>query len=127
MLKTDLAKPGRIFAFKQIAFSIVVVVVSALITYFIWGVTHFQSVIIGGFVVIIPNVFFALKAFRYAGARSSKKVLESFYSGEKMKMLIMAILIALTFKMLTIEPIAFFTSFSLVLVMPLLTSFLFKL
>lgn len=127
MLKTDLAKPGRIFAFKQIALSIILVLMYALITYIIWGITHFQSVIIGGFVVIIPNVFFALKAFRYAGARSTKKVLESFYSGEKMKMLIMAILTALTFKILTIEPIAFFTSFSLVLVVPLLTSFLFKL
>jgi len=127
MLKTDLAKPGRIFAFKQIAFSIIVVFMSALITYIVWGITHFQSFIIGGFVVIFPNIFFALKAFRYAGARSSKKVLESFYSGEKMKMLMMAILTALTFKMLTIEPIAFFTSFSLVLVLPLLTSILFKL
>jgi ATP synthase protein I len=127
MLKTDLAKPGRVFAFKQILLSTVLVLMSALVTYFIWGLIYFQSVIVGGFVVIVPNIYFALKAFRYAGARSNKKVLESFYSGEKMKMLIMAILIALTFKMLTIEPIAFFTSFSLVLVMPLLTSFLFKL
>jgi len=100
---------------------------STLITYFVWGINSAKSSLIGGFVVIIPNVFFAFKAFRYAGARSSKKVLESFYSGEKMKILLMAILLALTFKIFPIEPIAFFTNFSLVLALPLLTPFLFKL
>jgi ATP synthase protein I len=127
IIKTDLAKPGRKFAFKQILFSLVFVGISTLITYFVWGISSAQSSLIGGFVVIIPNVFFALKAFRYAGARSSKKVLESFYSGEKMKILLMAILLAITFKIFPIEPIAFFTNFSLVLALPLLTPFLFKL
>jgi len=127
IIKTDLAKPGRKFAFKQIFFSLIFVCMSTLITYFVWGINSAKSSLIGGFVVIIPNVFFAFKAFRYAGARSSKKVLESFYSGEKMKILLMAILLALTFKIFPIEPIAFFTNFSLVLALPLLTPFLFKL
>ena len=127
MIKADLAKTGRKFAFKQIYFSFVLLITCTVITFFIWGLFNAKSVLTGGLVVIIPNVFFALKAFRYAGARSSKKVLESFYSGEKMKILLMAILLALTFKIFPIEPIAFFTNISLVLALPLLTPFLFKL
>jgi len=127
MIKTDLAKAGRKFAFKQNFFSLIVVILGTLITYFTWGTNTALSVFSGGMVVLIPNVFFALKAFRYAGARSSKKVLDAFYSGEKMKIVLTAILLALALKFLAIEPLAFFTSFSLIVAMPLLTPFLFKL
>ena len=126
MIKTDLAKTGRKFAFKQIYFSFVLLITCTVITFFIWGLFNAKSVLTGGLVVIIPNIFFALKAFRYAGARSSKKVLESFYSGEKMKIVLMAILLALAFKLLAIEPVSFFTSFCLVMAIPFLTPFLFR-
>jgi ATP synthase protein I len=125
--RNDIAKPGRKFAFKQIAFSLLVVILCTITTYFYFGILSAKSILIGGLVVIIPNVYFALKAFRYAGARSSEKVLESFYDGEKMKILLTAILTALALKFFPIEPIVFFTSFSLVVALPLLTPFLFKL
>lgn len=122
----DLAKPGRRFAFKQILISIIFVLTCSVATYFIWGLSFAYSVLAGGAISIIPNFFFAYKAFKYAGARSSEKVLDSFYSGEKMKIVLTAILFALAFKFLAIEPIAFFSSFCLVVALPLLTPIILK-
>ena len=122
----ELAKTGRKFAFKQIGLTVVFVLLCTIATYFIWGLLYAQSVLTGGVVVIIPTVVFALKAFRYAGARSSEKVMESFYSGEKLKIVLTAILFALAFKFIAIEPVPFFTSFCLVVLLPLLTPFFIK-
>lgn len=63
----------------------------------------------------------------YAGARSSKLVMESFFVGEKIKLVLTVILLALAFKYLAIIPVPFFTTFCLVMATPLLTPFLFKL
>ena len=126
-INNTLAKPGRIFAFTQILISVLVVLACSIATYFIWGLSYAISVLAGGAISIIPNFVFAYKAFKYAGARSSEKVLDSFYSGEKLKIVLTAVLFALAFKFLAIEPVAFFSSFCLVVALPLLTPFLFKL
>ena len=125
--RNDLVKPGRKIAAKQIGLSIIIVFICALITYFYWGFSYTKSSVIGGLIAIIPNVLFAYKAFKYAGARSSKKVLESFYGGEKMKLVLTAVLFALAFRFLVIEPVPFFGTFCLVMVLPLLTPFFIKL
>ena len=92
-----LAKPGRIFAYKQIGISVIIVLVCALVTYFVWGLSCAQSVLAGGIIGIIPNFVFAYKAFKYAGAKSSKLVVESFFSGVKLKMVLTATLICFGF------------------------------
>ncbi|MGB0938800.1 MAG: ATP synthase subunit I [Colwellia sp.] len=125
-MNNKLTKVGRKFAFSQILFTLFIVLISTLITYLIWGVAHAKSSFAGGIIVIIPNMFFALKAFRYAGAQSSKKVVDSFFSGVKFKMAIMAILLALTFKFVAVLPIPFFMMFSGALWLPLVTPYLFK-
>lgn len=122
----ELTKPGLKIAFKQILFSIIVVVVCTVAIFFIWDKTYAISALIGGFIGIIPNVVFAFKAFRYAGARSAKKVVESFFSGIKIKMVLTAILFSLVFKFLVIQPLPFFSIFCLVMVMPLLQPILSK-
>jgi len=122
-----LVKPGRKFAYQQIGISVSIVLVCTLITFFIWGLTHAQSVLAGGVIGIIPNIIFAYKAFKYAGARSSRLVVESFFSGVKLKMIVTALLFALAFKFLLILPLPFFGMFCLVMVLPLFTPFLFKL
>jgi ATP synthase protein I len=54
---------------------------------------------------------FAYKAFRYAGARASKEVMQSFFSGVKLKLGLTALLLALALKFLVIIPLPFFWSF----------------
>lgn len=125
-LHNDLAKPGRKFAFMQILIALIFVLICSVATYFIWGLSFAQSVLAGGAISIIPNFVFAHKAFKYAGARSSEKVLDSFYSGEKLKIVLTAVLFALAFKFLAIEPVAFFSSFCLVVALPLITPFVIK-
>lgn len=122
-----LVKPGRKIACQQIGFSVIIVILIVLITYFIWGLSYAQSVFAGGSIGIIPNCIFAYKAFKFAGAKSSKLVIQSFFSGVKLKMLVTVVLFILAFKLLVIIPVAFFGTFCLVMVMPLLSPFLFKL
>ncbi len=125
-IHNELAKPGRQFAFKQILIAIIIALTCSVVTYFIWGLSYAQSAIAGGVVIIIPNFVFAHKAFRYAGARSSQKVMASFNSGAKIKLVLTAVLFTLAFKFLVIEPVPFFTSFGLILAMPLFTPFFIK-
>jgi len=125
-MKNQLAKPGRKFAYQQIGLTISIILVCALITYFYWGLSYAKSVLTGGVIGVIPNFVFAYKAFKYVGARSSKKVMESFYSGVKLKMGLTALLFALAFKYLVLLPVPFFSMFCVVMAVPLLTPFIFK-
>ncbi|MCW8834692.1 MAG: ATP synthase subunit I [Colwellia sp.] len=117
---------GRKLAWRQNILSIVVVLFCSLVTYFIWGLAHAQSTLVAGVVTIIPNIVFAHKAFKYAGAKSSKLVVDSFFSGVKLKMVLTALLFALAFKFLVLLPIPFFSMFCLVMVLPLLRPFIWK-
>jgi len=118
--KNELTKAGLKIAFKQIFITFMVVIFVTLGILGVWGQNSAKSALIGGLIGIIPNIIFALKAFRYAGARAAKKVVESFFSGIKIKMGLTAVLFSLAFKFLVIEPLPFFGVFCLVMVMPLL-------
>ena len=121
-----LVKAGRKFAYQQIGISITIVLIFTLIIYFIWGVTTATSALTGGVIGVVPNIIFAYKAFKYAGAKSSKLVVESFFSGVKIKMIVTALLFAMVFKTLSILPLPFFGMFCLVMAMSLLTPFFVK-
>ena len=125
-MKNTITAAGRKFAWQQIAFMVTVVLFFTLILYFLWGWTIAKSALIGGFIAIIPNMLFAYKAFKYAGAQASRKVIDSFFSGVKLKMGLTALLLALTFKFIVFVPMPFFAMFSLVLVLPAVTPHLFK-
>jgi ATP synthase protein I len=99
---------------------------STLVIYFVCGFNHAKSAALGGTIGIVPNLLFAYKAFKYAGARSSRQVVDSFFSGVKQKMILMAFLFALTFKLVEVIPLAFFGMFCLVMAMPLITPFILK-
>ncbi|WP_426359214.1 ATP synthase subunit I [Pseudocolwellia sp. HL-MZ19] len=119
-VQNELAKIGLRIAFKQIFITCILVMSFTVGIYIIWDMNSAKSALIGGLIGIIPNIIFALKAFRYAGARSAKKVVESFFSGVKIKMVLTAILFSLTFKFIVIQPLPLFGMFCLVMVMPLL-------
>jgi ATP synthase protein I len=114
---------GRKLAWQQNILAISIVLVCSLVSYFIWGLEYAKSILAAGIVTIIPNIVFALKAFKYAGAKSSKLVVESFFSGVKLKMVLTAFLFVLAFKILVLLPIPFFSMFCLIMALPLLTAF----
>lgn len=73
------------------------------------------SVLLGGLVCIIPNAFFAFKLFRYSGARSAKQIVNSFYKGEALKIILSISLFTAVFVLCRITPLAFFVSYILIL------------
>jgi len=124
--KNVLTQVGRKLALIQLLIMTLAVLTCAAITYFVWGLAHAQSVLAGGVVGIIPNCVFAFKAFRYAGARASREVMQSFFSGVKLKLGLTALLLALALKFLVIIPLPFFGALCLVVAVPLLTPIFLK-
>ena len=123
-MANELTKKGRKFAYQQSGLITVITLVVTLLIYLLWGFESAKSALLGGTIGIIPNLFFAYKAFKYAGARASKMVVESFFSGVKQKMAIMALLLGLTIKFIVISPLPFFSMFCLVMALPIITSFI---
>lgn len=125
-MRNELTKPGRKFAYQQSALITFISLMSTLLIYFVFGYEFAKSAFLGSLVGIIPNLFFAYKAFKYAGATASKKVIDSFFSGVKQKMIMMAVLLSLTLKFVNILPLPFFGMFCLVMALPLITPFIIK-
>ncbi len=115
-----LTKPGKKVANIQLLMQLIVTLLSFITVYFNWGFTMAQSALAGGAVSIIPNFVFAHKAFKFAGASASQQVVDSFYKGVKLKMILTAILFVLCFKFLDLAPIVFFTTYSLTMLAPFL-------
>ncbi|MGB1200064.1 MAG: ATP synthase subunit I [Cognaticolwellia aestuarii] len=115
----QLTKPGRHLAKRQLIFASTLTLVSAFIINFFWGLSHAQSALIGGAIGIIPNFVFALYAFKFAGASASKQVMDSFFKGAKMKMVLTALLFALVFKFLQVALVPLITTYIIAVLSPI--------
>ncbi len=56
------------------------------------------SILLGGLICVIPNSYFAYRAFQFQGARAARQIVRSFYRGEAGKLLLTALLFAAVFK-----------------------------
>lgn len=81
----------------------VVVLLLALVLGVVIDVIAAYSMLIGGFISIGPNSYFARWAFRFSGAQAAASVARSFYIGEAGKFIFTALLFAMAF--ILIEPI----------------------
>jgi len=61
------------------------------------GAVAGYSGLCGGLIAWLPNMYFAHKAFRFSGARAAQAIVRSFYAGEAGKLILTAVLFALTF------------------------------
>lgn len=125
-MRNELTKPGRRFAYNQVALITVITLTVSLVIYFICGFESAKSAALGGAIGILPNMLFAYKAFKFAGARASKQVVESFFSGVKLKMALMVLLLGIALKFVVINPLPFFSMFCLVMALPIITPFIIK-
>lgn len=74
------------------------VLVLASAALFGWrGAVESYSGLCGGLIAWLPNLYFAHKAFRFSGARAAQAIMRSFYAGEAGKLILTAVLFALTF------------------------------
>lgn len=121
-MQNKLAKPGRKYAYRQVFLQFIITLLSFIICYFGWGLTTATSALAGGMVSVIPNFVFAHKAFKFAGARAARQVVDSFYGGVKLKLVLTAILFALCFKYLDLNVAAFFITYSITMLVPWLNA-----
>ncbi len=99
------------------------VILIALAVYLLKGQEFAVSAILGGLLVILPNAYFAWRAFRYNQTRSAAHLVGGFVQAELGKFLITALLFALVFKL--VKPLvtgALFASFVVVLLVGLIAS-----
>ncbi len=87
-----------------------------LLTAFIsfWWINHViaYSILVGGLIYIIPNMYFAVHAFRFRGAQAAQHVLLGFYRGEVGKFLLSGVGFALTFTFVNpLDLIALFSAY----------------
>ncbi|MCK2148562.1 MULTISPECIES: F0F1 ATP synthase subunit I [Marinobacter] len=104
--------------------SVVLVLVSLAFLAFRGQVSGY-SALLGGLIFLLPHGYFALKAFRFSGARSAKQIMTSFYQGEAGKLILCAIFFTMVFKW--IQPLdiaALFLTFAIMLVTNWLTPLL---
>jgi ATP synthase protein I len=83
--------------YKIIVTQFIVTLLAALSSFVFIGSVTGYSVFLGGMVSTLPNAYFAIKAFRYRGARQMPLVIKSFYAGESGKMIITVVMFALVF------------------------------
>ncbi|HHF7375388.1 F0F1 ATP synthase subunit I [Legionella bozemanae] len=81
----------------------------------IYDINAASSALLGGMVCIVPNAYFASKLFKYQGARSAKKIVNSFYKGEALKIVISVFLFTAVFLLFKITPLAFFGAYIMIL------------
>lgn len=83
--------------------------------FFIGGQLTGQSALLGGLIAWLPNTYFALRAFRYRGARAAQKIVRSFYAGAFGKMILTMAMFAIVFiKVKPLGALALFVGFALV-------------
>ncbi|WP_417543587.1 ATP synthase subunit I [Marinobacter sp.] len=103
--------------------SVVLVLVS--LAFLFRGQISGYSALLGGLIFLLPHGYFALKAFRYTGARSAKKIISSFYQGEAGKLILSAILFTVVFTWIQpLDVAALFLTFAIMLVTNWLTPLL---
>lgn len=88
-----------------------VTVLFAVIAMLLSSATAATSALLGGVVSMVPTAYFAIKLFRYQGARAARQIVNSFYKGEALKMILTIVLFALVFKFFNIIPLVFFATY----------------
>lgn len=79
------------------------------------------SVLAGFLIAIIPYSYFALRVFRYRGAKVAMQVAQSFYRAEAGKFVTSGIGFALSFALIRpIEPVALFAAYGSMIVIQLI-------
>lgn len=105
---------GKKIAFKLSVIQLVLTVLACLAAFVIGGTKAMYSSILGGLVIMFPNLVMAWCLFRHQGATKARSIVKGFYLGEALKLGLTALLFAMVFACVNIEPLAFFATAVLV-------------
>ncbi|AOY89433.1 F0F1 ATP synthase subunit I [Marinobacter salinus] len=125
MTKAALSGIGRPPIARWFVIESVILVFVCVVFLLLRGQVSGYSALVGGLIFLVPHGFFALKAFRYSGARSARKIISSFYQGEAGKLILCAIFFTMAFKWIQpLDVAALFLTFAIMLVTNWLTPLL---
>lgn len=110
---------------KLLAFQLLFVLLIALLFTVFFSAKSGYSGFAGGITFLLPNVIFVLMTFAYAGASKSHLVLRGFFAGEAIKLFITVVLFAVFLKYGNVSLMAFYISFTLLVVSQWLAPFFF--
>lgn len=110
-----LAKPRLKWVFIWQVVVLLVAVLASLM-FFNWVVAY--SVLIGGIILLVPNIYFAVRVFQYSGAGMAAAVMQSFYRAEAGKFILSLLLFAAVFSL--VKPLNIVAVFSTYLFLALL-------
>ena len=110
-MTNKLAKRGLDLAKKGLLFQAITAIVITGLAGVAGGSHSAISAAAGTLISILPNIVFAIFAFRYAGASKNELVARSFSQGSKMKLALTIILFVIAFKGLNVSPLEIFMAF----------------
>ncbi|MFT5789999.1 MAG: ATP synthase protein I [Shewanella sp.] len=125
-LSNVLARRGRSLAYKIVIFQAAIVGGTTILLFALWGVQYGFSAFLGGVIAVLPNFVFATLAFSHAGASASGKVVQSFFLGEAVKLLLTTVLFAIAFGLLDMAFAPLFATYALGLLIPWTVPLYFK-
>ncbi|WKE65649.1 ATP synthase subunit I [Gallaecimonas kandeliae] len=106
-----LAAAGRRQAYQLVIRQALVVFVAVMVIAAGWGWHAGYSGFLGGLIVVLPNLLFARIAFRQAGARAARQVVNGFYKGEAAKLGLTILLFVIVLKWVPIRVGALFAAY----------------
>ncbi|WP_460049247.1 ATP synthase subunit I [Sessilibacter sp. MAH2] len=98
--------------FKASFIQLILLVATTVLAYLLSSKVIAYSILLGGLLVVLPNVYFAFYAFRFMGSRQVGSALHSIYRGEMGKFTLTLVGFALVF--LLVKPLhsqALFSAF----------------
>ena len=121
-----LARRGRSSAYKLVVIQAAIVGVTSILLFALWGFQYGLSAFAGGVIAVLPNFLFATLAFSHAGASASGKVVQSFFLGEAVKLLLTIVLFAIAFGLLDMVFAPLFATYALGILVPWAVPLYFK-
>lgn len=100
-LNMTLTKPralnDRYLAYRVVGAQMAVAVLIPLLVWIASGKNAAIAALTGGGIAVLGNLYFAVQAFRFSGARASREMVQAFYRGEAGKFVIVMLLFAAAF------------------------------
>ena len=108
------SRPHLSAVFPVLLAKFIVLLIAALVLWCCHGLIAGYSGLCGGLISLLPDMYFASKAFEFSGTLSAQSIVRSFYTGEAGKVIFTVVLFALTFSVLNpLSPLAVFGVFVL--------------
>ena len=111
---------NRAAAFRLVYVQLIITVVITLLSYAFSGLVMAYSVLLGGAVYILPNIYFVRSALKSGGLQTPQSILGRFYIGEGQKFLLTMAMFAICFALIRpLHAVSFFAAYILIMIINL--------